>query len=121
MHGRAGELIGRAIQIGSSRIFIRGEPTQISNTRKNYMANWKKQIRGCFGNVDHKFANYPSDRKRAAKMLGDAIEQGVSYKEYCKGIKDWLRKQLQNADAQTAKDILKSEMKKVRKISTYFP
>ena len=92
-----------------------------AKTKGSSVMDWKKQIRGCFGNVDHKFANHPSDRKRAAKMLGDAIEQGVSYKEYCKGIKDWLRKQLQNADAQTAKDILKSEMKKVRKISTYFP
>ena len=85
------------------------------------MANWKKQIGGCFGTVDHKFATHPADRKRAAKMLGSAIEQGVSYKDYCKGVKDWLKNKLQNADPQTAKDLLKSEMKKVRKISTYFP
>ncbi len=84
------------------------------------MANWKKQISGCFGNVDHKFADHPSDRNRAAKMLADAMEQGVSYKDYCKEIKDWLKKQLQKVDAQTAQDLLKSEMKKVRKISTYF-
>ena len=88
---------------------------------KNFMANWKKQIGGCFGTVDHKFATHPADRKRAAKMLGSAIEQGVSYKDYCKGVKDWLKNKLQNADPQTAKDLLKSEMKKVRKISTYFP
>ena len=88
---------------------------------KKFMASWKKQISGCFSNVDYKFATHPADRKRAAKMLGSAISQGVSYKDYCKEIKDWLKKKLQNADPQTAKDLLKSEMKKVRKISTCFP
>ena len=83
--------------------------------------DWKKKIDGCFGRVDHKFANHPADRKRAAKMLGAAIQQGVRYKDYCKEIKEWLKKKLKNADPQTAKDLLKSEMKKVRKFSTYFP
>ena len=83
--------------------------------------DWKKQIKGCFGTTDHKFANHPSDRQRAAKMLDSAIKQGVSYKEYCKEIKKWLLKKLKNADPQTAKDLMKSEMKKVRKLSTYFP
>lgn len=84
------------------------------------MGNWRKQISGCFGEKDHKFANHPADRERAAKMLGSAIAQGVPYKDYCKGIKDWLKNKLQNADPQTAKDLLKSEMAKVRKLSTYF-
>ena len=84
------------------------------------MASWKTQISGCFGKVDHKFADHPSDMKCAAKMLGRALEQGVNYKEYSKEIKDWLKKQLRNADPQTAKDLIKSEMAKVRKLSTYF-
>ena len=83
--------------------------------------NWEKQISGCFGQKDYKFANHPSDRRCAAKMLGAAIEQGVGYKEYCKEIKNWLRNRLRNADPQTAKDLTRSEMKKVRKLSTYFP
>lgn len=84
------------------------------------MKSWKKQISGCFGDVDYKFATHPADRKRAAKMLGSAISQGVSYKDYCKEIKDWLKKQLRNSDPQTAKDLIKSEMAKVRRVSTYF-
>lgn len=52
--------------------------------------DWKRQICVCFGKLDYKFASHPSDRERAAKVLGTAIEQGVSYKEYCKEIKDWL-------------------------------
>lgn len=47
-----------------------------------------KQIGSCFGNVDHKFAAHPADRKRAAKKLGAAIEQGVPYKDYGKEIKN---------------------------------
>ena len=85
--------------------------------------NWKKQIRGCFGTTNHKFASHPGDRQRAAKMLDSAIKQGVGYKEYCKEIKDWLRNQLRNANPQVAKRLIDSEieMKKVRKLSTYFP
>lgn len=84
------------------------------------MGSWKKQISGCFGKVDYKFANHPADRKRAAKMLDSAIQQGVSYKDYCKEIKDWLKRELRNANPQTTKNLIKSEMAKVRKLSTYF-
>lgn len=83
--------------------------------------NWKKQISGCFGTTNHKFASHPVDIKHAVKMLDSAIKQGVGYKEYCKEIKDWLRNQLRKANPQVAKRLIDSEMKKVRKLSTYFP
>ena len=82
--------------------------------------DWKKQISGCFGAKNYKFASHPADIKQAAKMLGSAIIQGVGYEEYCEEIKDWLRNQLKNANPQVAKKIIDTEMKKVRKLSTYF-
>ena len=50
--------------------------------------------------------------KQQARHLGTASDAEI---------KEWLKKKLKNADPQTAKDLLKSEMKKVRKFSTYFP
>ena len=66
------------------------------------------------------FVRHVRPYRRLQRFKRAEIEQGVSYKDYCKEIKDWLKKQLRNADPQTAKDLIKSEMAKVRKLSTYF-
>lgn len=84
------------------------------------MKNWEKQIAGCFGVEDRKFASQYCDIERAKEMLIAALQQGVGYKEYCNAIKDWLRGQLVNVNPKVAKERLKSEMKKVRKLSSYF-
>ena len=83
------------------------------------MKNWKEYIAGCFSE-DRKFASQGHDIQRAKEMLIAVLEQGVGYKEYCTVIKDWLRGQLVNANSQVAKERLETEMKKVRKLSTYF-
>lgn len=84
------------------------------------MKNWEEQIAGCFSVEDRKFASQYCDIQRAKEMLIEALQQGVGYKEYCTAIKDWLRGQLVNANPKVAKERLKSEMKKVRKLSSYF-
>lgn len=84
------------------------------------MKNWEEQIAGCFSVEDRKFASQYCDIQRAKEMLIAALQQGVGYKEYCTAIKDWLRGQLVNANPKVAKERLKSEMKKVRKLSSYF-
>ena len=84
------------------------------------MTNWEKQIAGCFSVEDRKFVSQYCDIQRAKEMLIAALQQGVGYKEYCTAIKDWLRGQLVNVNPKVAKERLKSEMKKVRKLSSYF-
>ena len=87
--------------------------------RNLLMDNWEKYIVGCFSE-DRKFASQGHDIQRAQEMLITALQQGVGYKEYCTTIKDWLRGQLANANPHVAKKRLEDEMKKVRKLSTYF-
>ena len=84
------------------------------------MKNWEEQIAGCFSVAGCQFASQDRDIQRAKEMLIAALQQGVGYKEYCTAIKDWLRGQLVNANPKVAKERLKSEMKKVRKLSSYF-
>ena len=84
------------------------------------MKNWTEQIAGCFSAEDRTFASHDCEIQRAKKMLIAALQQGVGYKEYCNAIKDWLHGQLVNTNPKVAKERLKSEMKKVRKLSSYF-
>lgn len=88
--------------------------------RIGFMNNWRELIPGCFGVGDRLFASQHCDIQRAREMLIAALLQGVGYKEFCTAIKDWLHGQLVNANAQIAKERLKTEMRKVRKLSTYF-
>ena len=85
------------------------------------MKNWKSQIGGCFGSSDNRFANHPADRQHAAKMLESAIRQGASYKDFCKETRTWLSKKLGNKNPQVVKRFVDTEMRKVRKVATYFP
>lgn len=87
--------------------------------RNLLMENWEECIAGCFSE-DCKFASQGHDIQRTQEMLITALQQGVGYKEYCTAIKDWLRGQLVKANSQVAKERLEEEMKKVRKLSTYF-
>ena len=82
-------------------------------------SNWKEQIAGCFSE-DRKFASQDCDIERARNMLIDALQQGAEYGEFCTAIKTWLRGQLLTANPEVAKERIKTEMRKVRKLSTYF-
>jgi len=82
--------------------------------------NWTCQISDCFGSIDRKFAGHDMERNNAKNMLSSAIKEGVSYKDYCDSIKNWLSKQLVNSHPKTATDLIENEMKKVEDISTYF-
>ena len=88
--------------------------------RNLLMGNWEECIAGCFTVGDCKFASHDCDIQRAKEMLITALQQGVRYNEFCEAIKDWLRGQLVNANSQVAKERLEEEMKKVRKLATYF-
>jgi hypothetical protein len=102
-------------------VFARGEPISTNETKGiDLMKNWENQIAGCFSVVDCKFASQYYDVERAREMLIAALQQGVGYKEFCKAIRKWLRDQLATANSQVAKDRLKIEMKKVRKLASYF-
>lgn len=82
--------------------------------------DWKAQIAGCFSSEDCKFASQFCDAQRARDMLIDALRQGVEYEEFCTTIKNWLCGRLVSANPSVAKDRVKNEMKKVRKLASYF-
>ena len=76
---------------------------------------WKKLISGAFGSQDKIFAMHPCEIKRASKMLAKAIADGVGYKEYTSAIKSWLKETMPSN-----KNHIQAQMKRVRKLSTYF-
>ena len=55
------------------------------------MTTWKKQIRGCFGLADRKFAGHPSDEERAFELLTQLRRENIGWEEF----EDELRKQLE--------------------------
>ena len=88
--------------------------------RNQLMENWEECIAGCFSVGDREFASHDCDIQRAREMLIAALQQGVGYKEFCMRIKNWLSGQLVNANPHVAKKRLEDEMRKVRKLATYF-
>jgi hypothetical protein len=63
--------------------------------------DWKLAIRGCFGVEDRRFAEHPSDQRRAYELLGYLIEQNISMKEVADELRLFLAKNpLLHADEQ---------------------
>lgn len=76
--------------------------------------NWKDLIPSCFGTKDKIFADHPSDRSSAAKLLAQANEENIGWKEYTETIESWLKKE------KCTPEHIQEQMKSVGNIKSYF-
>lgn len=76
--------------------------------------SWKDIIPSCFGTEDKIFAGHHSDCSSAAKLLAQANEENIGWRDYNKTIKSWLKN-----EKCTPKHI-QEQMKRVRNIKSYF-
>lgn len=76
--------------------------------------SWRKQIPGCFGDVDCIFAMHPLDHERAQQLLIAAIKQQVSASEFRKAIKDYL------ISKGCGPEHIKEQLAKVMSLRIYF-
>lgn len=75
--------------------------------------SWKDLIPSCFGAGDKIFAGHPSDSSAASKLLAQAIEEGVGWKEYTETIESWLKNE------KCAPEHIQKQMKKVVDVKFY--
>ncbi len=75
--------------------------------------SWKDQIPSCFGARDKIFAGHPSDSLSASKLLAQANEEGVGWKEYTETIESWLKNE------KCTPEHIREQMKMVVDIRSY--
>ncbi|RXK82460.1 hypothetical protein EST62_10610 [Chlorobaculum sp. 24CR] len=73
-----------------------------------------EKIAGCFGDQDLIFAGHSNDKKRAKEMMINALEEGVSFKDYEKSIKNYLEEKTEN------RSHINNQMRRVRNLKYYF-
>lgn len=71
--------------------------------------DWGKDISGCFGIADHKFALHDLEIERAFALLSKLREQGVSWKDTDEAFRTYLQNKTTNNEH------IKTQMAKVKK------
>ena len=79
-------------------------------------SDWTTLIPVAWGQNGSGFTNHPCDIERAQKLLKTALEQGVTFGDYCKAIEQWLN--IHHATKGQA--FIDDQMKKVRDLTHYF-
>jgi hypothetical protein len=54
------------------------------------MTTWQNKLEGCFGDADKKFGRHPADEGRAKELKKELDDQGVSWSQVEKEIKEIL-------------------------------